>query len=242
MITIRLLGGLGNTMFQYAFSLSLKERGYDVQLDKSALVEGTHREYSLEYFGIKANGRSTGREVYEHGMRYNPSYLEPTDDCTMVGYWQTEKYFENIADKIREKFQFQGIRVRYPHTIALHVRRQDYVGLQHYHGMPSLEYYREAVAHIRRRAAFNCPVLVFSDDKHWCRENLPSDFEISEGNDKYADLKLMASCDYHVIANSSYSWWGAWLSGQKLVVAPKQWFTEPEIDYSDIVPERWVKL
>src|SRR6266702_2959197 len=174
MITVKLLGGLGNQMFQAAYALALENQGYTVQLDHSSLIEGTHREYSLGYFGIKAEGRSNGREVYESGMRYNSSYLEPTDDSTMIGYWQTEKYFENITDKIRRKFDFQGIRVRYVNTIALHVRRQDYVGLEHFHGMPSLEYYREAVAYIRRRTASNCHVLVFSDDKQWCRENLPS--------------------------------------------------------------------
>ena len=242
MITVKLLGGLGNQMFQYAYGLALKERGYQVEYDPNSLVPGTHREYSLGYFGIKAEGREQAPRVYENTMRYNPPHLAPSDPATMVGYWQTEKYFSDISDKIRIAFAFKGFRTRYVHAIALHVRRQDYVGLQHFHGMPSLDYYREAVAHIRRTAGFHCPVRVFTDDRTWCLENLPSDFEVVYSLDKYEDLKLMSSCDYHVIANSSYSWWGAWLSGQRLVVAPKQWFSDPSIDYSDIVPERWVKL
>jgi hypothetical protein len=206
------------------------------------LIEGTHREYSLGYFGINATGAETGQRIYENGMRYFPPHLYvPYGNCTMVGYWQTEKYFESIAAKVRAAFEFRERRSILP-CISLHVRRQDYVGLQHFHGMPGIEYYQEAVALIRREVGRPVPVMVFSDDIQWCRENLPSDFLISDSLNKYEDLRLMASCDYHVIANSSFSWWGAWLGPQKLVVAPKRWFTDLNTDYSDIVPERWVKL
>jgi Glycosyl transferase family 11 len=242
MITVKLLGGLGNQMFQAAYAMALKEQGYDVQLDRSSLVEGTHREYSLGYFGIEAISDVTAHPVYELGMRFNPEYLSPKDGNTMAGYWQTEKYFENIADKVRETFTFKGAPIRYVDTIAVHVRRRDYVGLEHFHGMPDLNYYREAVAYIRRRAGMLCPVIVFSDDPKWCFENFPSDFQIAVGSNKYEDLRCMSLCDYQVIANSSFSWWGAWLGPQKLVVAPKQWFSDPNVDYSDIVPNRWMRL
>ncbi len=162
----------------------------------------------------------------------------------MVGYWQTEKYFVDISEKIRAAFTFQGNPATHTDldAIAIHVRRQDYVGLQHFHGMPTLDYYREGIAEIRRAARRMLPVRVFSDDHRWCQENLPPDFTIMNGGNKYEDLKLMAACDYHVIANSSFSWWGAWLSRDRMTVAPKQWFSDPNTDYSDIVPERWVKL
>jgi hypothetical protein len=240
MITVRLLGGLGNQAFQFAFALSLNYKGHQVQLDRSYLIEGTHREYSLGYFGIKADGKSKGREVYEDGMRYNPSYLDPTEDCTMIGYWQSEKYFINIQDKVRTYFsRLLGTSLPY---IAVHVRRQDYVGLEHFHGLPTLDYYREGVAHIRREVGALVPVMVFSDDRQWCKENFPSDFKVVEGGNKYEDLSLISRCEYQVIANSSYGWWGAWLGPQKLVVAPKQWFSNPDVDYTDIVPERWTRL
>jgi hypothetical protein len=237
MITVRLLGGLCNQMFQCAFAMTLQDRGYEVQLDRSYLIEGTHREYSLGYFGIKADGKSSGREVYEDGMRYNPSYLEPTEDCTMIGYWQSEKYFTQM---VRLAFPLNN-RPLLP-FIAVHVRRQDYVGLEHFHGLPTLDYYREGVAHIRREVGALVPVMVFSDDRQWCKENFPSDFKVIEGGNKYEDLTLISSCEYQVIANSSYGWWGAWLGPQKLVVAPKKWFSNPDVDYSDIVPERWTRL
>ena len=240
MITIRLLGGLGNQLFQAAFAMSLQDRGYEVQLDRSFLIEGTHREYSLGYFGIKADGKARGREVYEVGMRYNESYLDPTDDCTLIGYWQTEKYFAQISNNVREAFKFPDISPRLPH-IAVHVRRQDYVGLEHFHGMMTLDYYRAAIAQIRRRVGAEIPVMVFSDDLNWCKQNFP-DFEIANGGTKYEDLRLMSLCDYQVTANSSFSWWGAWLGRQQMVVTPKQWFSNISIDYTDVVPSRWVKL
>src|ERR1700686_2310415 len=98
MITVRLLGGLGNTLFQYAYGLALREMGYEVQYDRSSLVEGTHREYSLGYFGIEAATERSGPFFYESSLRYNKANLSPVDPSTMVGYWQSEKYFVNISE------------------------------------------------------------------------------------------------------------------------------------------------
>lgn len=239
MITVKLMGGLGNQIFQLAYGISLKHVGYHVRYDKSALREGTAREYSLGYFGVEAGEFPPTPEVYERTLRYNPEYLAPPENSTMIGYWQSEKYFLSASGKVRAALKFKTPRSIQP-RVALHVRRQDYVGLQHFHGMPSLNYYREAVAHIRREVGM-VPVLVFSDDHSWCRENLPN-FPIYEGEDKYDDLQEMASCEYAVIANSSFSWWGAWLGPQKLVVAPKKWFADPSVDSTDIIPDRWVKI
>jgi len=240
MITVKLMGGLGNQCFQRAYGLALEDHGYRVRFDKSALQSGTAREYSLGYFGVEAGNFPNTNILYEKGLRYDPDYLCPPDNSTVVGYWQSAKYFSSVANKVKQAFKFKTPRAVLS-QIALHVRRQDYVGLQHFHGMPSIEYYREAVAHIRREVGMLVPVVVFSDDRGWCRENLP-DFPVYEGKDKYDDLQEMASCEYAVIANSSFSWWGAWLGPQKLVVAPKKWFADPSIDSTDIIPERWVKL
>jgi hypothetical protein len=241
MIVVKLMGGLGNQCFQYVYGLALKERGYQVEYDKSSLIEGTHREYSLDYFGIEAKGMECSPRYYEGSLAYNPIHLAPPDPSTVMGYFQSEKYFVHISEKVRAAFKFQNFDENF-NTIAIHVRRQDYVNLQHFHGMPGLNYYREGVAYIRRKVGLNLPVRVFSDDRSWCQENFPSDFTIMNGGNKYEDLKLMAACDYHVIANSSYSWWGAWLSRDRITVAPKQWFSDTIVDSSDIVPERWIKL
>jgi hypothetical protein len=108
--------------------------------------------------------------------------------------------------------------------------------------MPSIDYYREAIRFIRQRVGRNVGVNVFSDDPQWCKENFPAGCYIVNGNSKYDDMALMAAHDYHIIANSSFSWWGAYLGPQKLVVAPKQWFSTLDMDATDIVPTHWVRL
>lgn len=255
MITVKLLGGLGNQMFQAAYGMSLINRGYQVNFDKSSLIEGTHREYSLDCFAVLPFVESGGPAVYENGMRFNPDYLSPEDPCTMVGYWQSEKYFETVESQIRGLFNFEHTsrhslvfnaiwnKVYHNDSIAIHVRRQDYVDLQHFHGMPSVEYYYNGIEFIRQHR-LDTEVFVFSDDIAWCKENFPTDFHFVEGTNKYEDLQLMSSCNHAVIANSSFSWWGAWLQQRYggIVVAPRQWFADPNVDYSDLVPQRWVKM
>jgi hypothetical protein len=242
MITIKLMGGLGNQLFQRAFGLALESRGYTVRYDPFALKEGTHREYSLGYFSDLPISRQEGPIVKEEGAGFNAAYLNPPDTCTMIGYWQSEKYFLPVAYEVNEAFRFRGPRPLLPDCIAVHVRRGDYVDLQQFHGMPDIKYYTEGVEHIRRRVGEPLKVLVLSDDRQWCRENLPSDFTVVEGANKYEDMKIIAACGFAVIANSSFSWWGAWLGRQRIIVAPKQWFTEPSMDSKDIVPERWRTL
>ena len=259
MITVKLLGGMGNQLFQLAFSMALELRGYKTQLNRDSLVEGTHREYSLEHFGYFPMGAPQGPNISEKSLRFNEAYLNPPDPCTMYGYWQSEKYFKDIEGKVRHILDSQGPRfsshysssavlqawekIYNSDSIALHVRRQDYLTLQHFHGMPSLDYYRRGVEDIRSRR-YNTSVFVFSDDQQWCRENFSKDYYIVTGTDKYEDLRLMSSCNHAVIANSSFSWWGAWLQ-QKLggiIIAPERWFVDPAVDDADIVPDRWTKI
>ena len=239
MVTVKLLGGLGNQMFQLAFAMALEHRGYQARLDKSRLVEGTHREYSLGIFGELTFGPPEGQHVYEGAMPFNEEYLKPADGSVMVGYWQTEKYFKGIEHKIRRAFQLKSEpALRDENTAFVHVRRGDYVNLTGFHGMPSIDYYRAA---IDKTGASK--VLVFSDDPAWCLDNFP-EHQVIVGTTKYEDLALMASCKHGVLSNSSFSWWGAWLgeTPQSVYVAPKQWFTDPNVDARDIAPERWVRL
>jgi hypothetical protein len=259
MITVKLLGGLGNQLFQFAYGAALTSRGYDVQFSRSSLVEGTHREYSLGFLGDDVPlGERSWPQVYENTMRYCAENLAPKDPSTLVGYWQSEKYFSDIKYTIRQRvrtalenmhfvstpFSFISEEIYRSAGIGVHVRRQDYVNLQAFHGMPTLDYYREAISTIHARTN-SARVFIFSDDPEWCKQNFP-EHTIVEGTTKYEDLRLMSRCKHMVLANSSFSWWGAWLGDDSLgrtVIAPKQWFTDSNTDYSDIVPaERWVKL
>jgi hypothetical protein len=205
-------------------------------------------------------------KIHETSMRYNPAMLEPRSPTPqlphlyieMMGNWQTEKYFQDIAAEVRRGFQFtkdrqptrqaqiyeEMIRVA-PISVAVHVRRGDYESYpstREHHGLLSLNYYKNAMKHIEGKIG---PVryFVFSDDLQWCEANMPG--TIVKGTDKYDDLYLMSLCNHAIVANSSLSWWGAWLGDDKpnrIVVAPKRWLSNPDVDTSDVVPERWIKM
>ena len=127
-------------------------------------------------------------------------------------------------------------------AISLHIRRSDYVEKQSYHPLCTLDYYKKALG----KLPHNVPVLIFSDDPNWCKNQylFQSDrFIVSETNDNLMDLCLMTMFSYHIIANSSFSWWGAWLAGSKHVIAPKIWFgPAANIDDKDLVPESWERI
>ena len=259
MITVQLLGGMGNQMFQCAFAQALQAKGYAVQLDKSMLITGNPhppiREYSLDAFGEIPFGNPEGDTIRERSSRYSPENLSPRDPSTMLGYWQSEKYFKDIENEVRTSFTFRNRLSNYAletireiensDSIAIHVRRTDFFDHLAFHGMPTLDYYRESIRLIRSYYP-NTKAFVFSDDRQWCRENFPGDFRIVEGRTKHEDLQLMSLCNHIVLANSTFSWWAAWLGDTKarrIVIAPKNWFAPSSgVDTTDIVPERWMRL
>src|SRR6202030_3632130 len=151
--------------------------------------------------------------------------------------WMTEPLNERAGEIEKEIFSSQ--------SVFMHIRRQDYVGLQHFHGLLPVEYYREALKLIRSVRGLDTKVFVFSDDQVWCRQNLPQDFRFVTGTNMWEDMRLMASCKHAILANSSFSWWGAWLGDNqqgRTVVAPRRWFTSPDVDDRDLVPSRWLKI
>ncbi|MCX7303129.1 MAG: alpha-1,2-fucosyltransferase [Hyphomicrobiales bacterium] len=197
----------------------------------------------------------------EKHARFDERLLAPLTDVFLDGYWQSERYFADAADTIRVDFQFTTLpdlqnarhleRISAVRAVSLHVRRGDYLRpeVQAQFGSPTLKYYRDAVDLIASNIDAEPVVYVFSDDPEWVRDNLILPFETRvmahNGPDKnYEDMRLMSACRHHVIANSSFSWWGAWLnaSPDKIVVAPKQWFVDPRIDNPDITPDSWLRL
>ncbi len=175
------------------------------------------------------------------------------DQVCLFGYFQTERYFEHIADSIREDFTFkdyivetcQGFIDQVNNPIALHVRRTDYVTKSKDHPPCGLEYYQKALTQFKNTRN----VIVFSDDPEWCKQQelFESDrFLIAEGNDNRYDMCLISMCDDFIIANSSFSWWGAWLANRGTVIAPSRWFGDDgytsKNDTRDIIPSRWWKL
>jgi Glycosyl transferase family 11 len=182
------------------------------------------------------------------------------DSCILIGYWQSEKYFCDIEDVIRREFSFKrpltGSNINIAsdinscNSVSLHVRRGEYVSdskTAETLGLCSLEYYQQAMEFIAGQ--IDSPkFFVFSDDMSWVRDNLKVRFPCSYvdqncGSDSYIDMQLMSLCQHHIIANSSFSWWGAWLNPNpdKIVVAPKVWFANGHVA-GDILPESWVAM
>jgi hypothetical protein len=293
-VRTKLLGGLGNQMFQYAAARALADRtGSQLLLDVGEFANYTLRRYELDAMSVRARveGDATqpaapppppgplalaakglwrrlfpdlpeGVPLYrERSFAFDAGLLQQRPPVQLEGYWQSEKYFHDAADAIRRDFTVAGEpdagnravlqRMQGTTPVSLHVRRGDYVTnatTAAYHGTCSPEYYRQAVDHIARRCG-PVTLFVFSDDQDWTRANLPFPHptvhvDCNPPDRGVWDMHLMKHCRHHVVANSSFSWWGAWLnpSPDKIVVAPRRWFTDPAIDTSDLVPAGWVRI
>lgn len=198
--------------------------------------------------------------IIEPHFHYWPGFFGASSDAYLYGYWQSEKYFKSIEDIIRSDFQFhppldsRNISVQNSmyetQSISLHIRRGDYLTdlkTTKVMAVCSLDYYQRAVDHIRANV-WDPVFYIFSDDIEWARKNF--DFctnsiyiDHNQDLDSYKDMQLMSSCKHHIIANSSFSWWGAWLNAslEKIVIAPKQWFANRNND-QDLIPESWIRL
>lgn len=215
------------------------------------------RNYKMWQLGIKfLPKRNT--VIYENeDMKYNFEIIETKKSSYYLGYWQTEKYFKNIRPRILQAFSFPEIPNNSPNSyisnlisnhnaIAIHVRRGDYVKIGNTQGICSLEYYKNAIEYIKTKT--NPEIfLIFSDDIDWCKKELSQylgnitttyvDWNRKENS--FRDMQLMSLCKHNIIANSSFSWWGAWLNQNpdKIVVAPSRWMNSG--GWVDIIPEGW---
>ena len=271
-VTSYLMGGCANQIFQYATGLALARRlGVNLQLDVSWYETATPdqpRLYSLGLFkGVDARvvHSLSGQIIRQEEFPYKPEQFENAPrKCSIVGYWQCEKYFFTLRDELRwrllPKHALLPFHCDVERQVAqagnrsafMHVRRMDYVGHPYHVALPT-DYYREAAALIAAKVPD--PVFfIFSDEPEWCLANLnlPYKTVIAESsNDGHlgredAGLWLMRQCCHAIIANSSFSWWGAWLGADMnggTVIAPKSWFgSASPYDSRDIVPGRWIRL
>jgi len=237
------LGRLANQMFQYASLKGIaRNRGFEFAIPPEESFGETDLNVRNEFINlyntfpaIKNNtigvypNRLNGERMHTFD---EDLFNNCPDNIDLFGYFQTEKYFKHIEDEIREDFKFSQELTDMckevidgmggGDTISLHIRRGDYV-VNPNHPVQPLEYYDEALKCLPQ----NFPVIVFSDDPKWCHEQglFSGDrFNISDDNSADFDLCLMSMCKCHVIANSSYSWWGAWLANSQMTIAPKNWF------------------
>lgn len=199
--------------------------------------------------------------ILEKGFPFDQQVLNLRGDIHLRGYWQSEKYFKDIRPIILEDFTFVKplsrknekilAEIKRSNAVSVHVRRGDYVAdpqTSKFHGVYGPDYYRKAVEIIAQKV--KKPVFYFfSDDIEWVKNNIKTKYknvyvDWNKGDKSYVDLHLMSHCRHHILANSSFSWWGAWLNQNrdKIVIAPKQWFQEKGVDTKDLIPEKWFKI
>lgn len=257
-----LMGGLGNQMFQYAFGKVINAKAYDISwFRKVKNMSGvTKREYELDFWDINPklikNSKIFGIFKRHRVVEKPTENLLNNKNGVFEGYFQVAQYYDSVREQLLKDFvpknkpneQNQKMLdlINSVNAVSIHIRRGDYVKLQHVHGLCGLDYYTKAVKYIEKYVD-NPHFFVFSDDMQWVRDNLKIDFpceyiDFNHGRDSAWDIWLMANCKHNIIANSSFSWWGAWLNKNpnKIVVAPKQWLADGR--KTCIVPEEWERI
>lgn len=295
MLIIKLFGGLGNQMFQYAFGrrLALKNR-VPLFLDTFSGFQDDFykRAYSLDIFNIQATildietiqkinrlQQPTGRKdkilnlmnrylggfnplfIREKHYEYDENVLNTKAPFAYLsGYWQSEKYFKEVEKNIRKDFTFKmplaptllalANEIQEKNSVCFHLRRLHGIANGqvnnegvNFHGASGQSYHEKAIRLLAEKEK-NLHFYVFADSPEWAKENIKLPFPTTfvAGNADYEDLQLMSLCKHHIIANSSFSWWAAWLNANpsKTIVAPKEWFADKSVNTKDIYPPSWV--
>lgn len=220
----------------------------------------SQRRFIRSFFNRTLAG-STPEVFRESHFQFNPVLLDAPDSAYLDGYWQSEKYFLDVADIIRKDYALKSVpdaqnellaeSITRVLAVSVHVRRGDYVNnpsINSFHGVCPSAYYHSAMELMAQKT--NDPhFFIFSDDIQWCKKNIKTSYPVTYVDhngpeDAHFDLWLMSQCRYHIIANSTLSWWGAWLNPQsdKIVIAPLRWFNDPTIDTSDLIPASWMRI
>jgi len=290
MVIVRLTGGLGNQMFQYAAAKRLSQtHGVKLKLDARRLQGDSYRKFQLGVFNITdefATDEEIGRvkfgafftwllmpirlltgfnfnlpEFYsEKKYTFDPLVMELGNHVYLKGRFHSEKYFSDISDTIAENFTLRSVsekaqklqnEITSVDSVSLHVRRGDYISnsnnLARY-GTCSDSYYEKCVEKALKHSETS-KFFIFSDEPDWVSENMSfpvnSVFVTSEGlNGDAEELYLMSLCRQHITANSTFSWWGAWLDrkADKVVYTPGKWFLAEALDTRDLLPETWITV
>ncbi len=290
-VIVRVFGGLGNQMFQYAAGRALSLRlGTALSIDLRSPDSAAHNGYELsKVFQVKApkvNDEATRRllgwrggqraqrllrKLKVHADRYAcepqlyaywPRFEHLASPVYLDGYWQSHLYFAPIEPSLRRDFEFRqplsGANLSLAqqiaateHAASVHVRRGDYLATPKavaHHGTCSTDYYARAISYLNGKFSGTERYFVFSDDIDWARQHLPLPQDTvfvnhNRGQDSHFDMQLMARCRHNIIANSSFSWWAAWLNGHadKVVIAPERWVLAP-CDTTTLTPPDWLRL
>jgi hypothetical protein len=303
MIIVRLRGGLGNQLFQYAFARALSVRmGVEVRLDAVSSFKSDffERKYALGSFDITLPlasveeirrfgpsglaGRARLRMgswaallrqptigVEKDNFRYDQRFLDhldPDRDHYLIGFWQAEQYLKPATTELRRDLRFNhpmneanaawAQRISSTQAVSVHVRRHFGSSVSgrfsnraaSYHGSSSADYYRRSLDRLFDVVPSDAELFIFGDDPHWAVEHILDrrlNYHVIAHNGfekDYEDLRLMSLCKHHIIANSTFSWWGAWLNPDpgKIVIAPREWLADHHATTDDLIPDEWHRL
>lgn len=227
------MGRFGNQLFQIASTISLAIDNGVKYIFSPWKYENNFNLYDC--FSEQINYRQQYREPFFH---YHP--IPFSDELDLYGYFQSEKYFENNKEVILGLLTPQDGLSKKWDTTSIHIRRGDYLNLTKEYEQLNMDYYQQAMDLIKSKK-----YIIISDDIEWCKRQFIGDhFEFSHG-DEITDLNIQISCANNIIANSSFSWWGAYLNKNpsKIVVAPQKWFGAAlPHDTKDLIPKDWIKL
>lgn len=294
MIIVKIKGGLGNQLFQYAFGLYLKnslnsEVFYCIDVDKKN-KNLTKRELGISKFNFTlktVDYKSVERyKLFDSGildriehklhrlfpiLNYNGYVVEPTNhemistkfirnNCFYDGYWQNLNYLKSnnqslienlkLKDGIKDENTFNKIKSVENNSVSIHVRRGDYISIKKnadIFSISSIDYYKKAIEIIEKKIT-NPEYFIFSDDIEWCKLNFKvGNFHFITGNSAEQDLLLMSKCRHNIIANSTFSWWAAWLNNyeNKIVIAPYNWYVDSKLNKrlnGDFILDNWLQI
>ena len=255
MISANLKGGLGNIMFQIATTYALAMDNSDECVFYRH--EGNqHGNPSVENEnGILSRVNFTTTEGFSPKFLYTEPHFHYNkvpyaNNLLLDGYFQSERYFSHRRKDIISLFSpteemNEYLTSKYSHlfaneTIGVHVRRGDYLNLPNHHPACDKNYYEKALSLFTNEKEYD--IIMFSDDMKWCKDNFDSSFNFIDGESPAIDMLLMSRCSHNIIANSSFSWWGAWLneSKHKRIVAPIKWFGDSvKHNTKDLISQQW---
>ena len=240
--------------------MGLKNFNIRANFDPPGMIK--HKKNGYIKFLIDIISKNHKLVYKEPHLSFDKNYASLPNGSYLKGYWQSEKYFENnklnilndlriITDQSSQNVEISK-QIASNVSVSLHIRRGDYVSNSEYnatHGTCSLSYYKTAVSYLLKNIGKNFTIFAFSDDPEWVYSNLklPVDIRFVNNNSSeysYEDLRLMSECNHNIIANSSFSWWGAWLNtnNNKIVIAPSKWYANQYIKNNDIIPANWIKI
>tara|TARA_B100000242_G_scaffold64227_1_gene39415 strand:+ start:111 stop:881 length:771 start_codon:yes stop_codon:yes gene_type:complete len=256
MILFKIQGGLCNQLFQWAYAYNLS-KSHELYIDTSfygmqflePLV--TNRDFQLNEILLNPlplmNNDAYQRFISPQPQRILDSFkackhnFSANQNYYLEGYWQSEKYFLDLREEILNSFSWPEIKkLNFQDSCSIHVRRGDYLKTQYVHPIQTIDYYNKSLDIIQPKGN----IFIFSDDIEWCKENFHFKNSIfMENNTNIQDLRYMSLCENNIIANSSFSWWGAWLNKNenKKVICPKNWFNDQTND-KDMKPKDWIQV